>query len=122
VTAAWQGHSGWPFTPQVIQFDTITPFQGPGLENTLRWREEFGPLNSARLPGYHRLDLRVTRRFFFRRSTLDVYLDLFNAYDQQNLRSYDYGTRVVGNDLKYMRFPDEELLPLLPSIGVRWEF
>mgnify|MGYP000452873605 CR=1 FL=1 len=51
-----------------------------------------------------------------------VYLDLFNAYNQSNLRSYDYGTRVFENDFKYVRYPDEELLPFLPSIGLRWEF
>lgn len=122
VTGAWQLHSGWPFTPQIIEFDTISVFQDQGLDSTLRWREEFGPLNSSRLPSYHRLDLRVTRRFEMNRGRLDVYLDLFNAYNQPNLRSYDYGTQVVGNDLKYMRWPDEGLLPILPSIGFRWEF
>jgi hypothetical protein len=51
-----------------------------------------------------------------------LYLDLFNAYDQPNLRSYDYSVRVIGNELKWVRVPDEGLLPLLPSIGFRWEF
>ncbi len=122
VSGAWQVHSGWPYTPQIIVFDTVTAFQDQGLDSTLRWNEEFGPVNSSRLPAYHRLDLRVTRRFTLRRGVLDVYLDLFNAYNQTNLRSYDYGTQTIGNDLKYMRWPDEELLPLLPSIGLRWEF
>lgn len=122
VSAAWQAHSGWPFTPQIIEFDTLSVFQDEGLESALRWREEFGDLNSDRLPAYHRLDLRVTRRFALAGSNLDIYLDLFNAYDQQNLRSYDYGTQFIGNDLKWIRYPDEELLPILPSIGFRWEF
>lgn len=122
VTGAWQIHSGWPYTPEIIHFDTITVFQDEGLESSIRWRKEFGPLNSSRLPAYHRLDLRVTRRFQLRRGNLEVYLDLFNAYDQTNLRSFDYGTVVMGGDFKYMRWPDEELLPRLPSIGARWEF
>jgi hypothetical protein len=122
ITGAWQIHSGWPFTPQIIEFDTLTVFQGEGLDSALRWREEFGALNNDRLPAYHRLDLRVTRSFPLRRGTLDVYVDLFNAYDQQNLRSYEYSVRFIGNELKWVRSPDEELLPLLPSIGLRWEF
>jgi hypothetical protein len=122
LTGAWQFHSGWPFTPQIIEFDTLTVFQGPGRDSTLRWREEFGALNSDRLPAYHRLDLRVTRSFAVRRGTLDVYLDLFNAYNQENLRSYDYAARTIGNEVKWVRYPDEGLLPLLPSIGFRWEF
>ena len=122
MTGAFQFHSGWPFTPQIIKFDTLTVFQGEGLESALRWRDEFGALNSERLPAYHRLDLRVTRRFAVRRGTLDVYLDLFNAYNQQNLRSYDYMAMVIEGEVKWVRVPDEELLPILPSIGFRWEF
>jgi len=122
VTGALQVHSGWPFTPQLIVFDTLTVFQGDGTGTTLRWREVFGELNSDRLPTYHRLDLRVTRRFDLLGRPLDVYLDFFNAYNQQNLRSYDYGTQVIGDELKWVRYPDEEMLPFLPSIGFRWEF
>jgi hypothetical protein len=122
VTGAFQAHSGWPFTPQIIEFDTLTVFQGSGRESTLRWREEFGALNSVRLPAYHRLDLRVTRSFTVRGGRLDLYVDLFNAYDQENLRSYEYGTRVVDDEFKWVRYPDETLLPFLPSIGFRWEF
>jgi len=122
ITGAFQLHSGWPFTPQIIEFDTLTVFQGEGLGSALRWREEFGDLNSERLPAYHRLDLRVTRKLDVWGKPMEVYLDLFNAYNQQNLRSYDYGTQLVGEELKLVRYPDEELLPFLPSIGFRWEF
>jgi hypothetical protein len=122
VTGAFQLHSGWPFTPQIIHFDTLTVFQDGGLASPLRWRKEFGDFNSDRLPAYHRLDLRVTRSFQVGRGTVDVYLDLFNAYNQQNLRSFEYGTDVVDGVLKWKRWPDEELMPLLPSIGFRWEF
>jgi outer membrane receptor protein involved in Fe transport len=121
-SASWHIHSGWPFTPQEIQFDTLTVFRGVGENWPLDWKEEFGPINSEQLPAYHRLDLRATRRFELRRGTLDVYVDLFNAYNQQNLRSYDYGLEQRAGRYMYIRYPDEELLPILPSIGFRWEF
>jgi hypothetical protein len=122
VSGSWHIHSGWPYTPQIIQFDTLTVFRDEGDTWPLNWREEFGPLNSERLPAYHRLDLRATRRFQLRRGVLDVYVDLFNAYNQQNLRSYDYGLRYLNQRNMYVREPDEEMLPFLPSIGFRWEF
>lgn len=122
LAGAWHIHSGWPYTPQEIQFDTLTVFRGEGGSWPLSWREEFGPLNADRLPSYHRLDLRATRRFHLRRGTLDVYVDLFNAYNQSNLRSYDYELRWLNQRNMYVRTPDEELLPILPSIGFRWEF
>jgi outer membrane receptor protein involved in Fe transport len=122
LSGAWHIHSGWPFTPQEIHFDTLTVFRGEGENWPMNWREEFGPLNSHRLPAYHRLDLRATRRFELRRGTLDVYVDLFNAYNQPNLRSYDYNLEWRDNRNMYIRNPDEGLLPILPSIGFRWEF
>lgn len=122
ISGAFQVHSGWPFTPQIIQYDTLTVFQEEGLASSLRWREEFGELNTDRLPAYHRLDLRVTRRFPAWGGTMDVYLDLFNAYGQSNLRSYEYVTRFIDGEVKWVRLPDDTLLPFLPSIGFRWEF
>ena len=122
LSGAWHIHSGWPYTPQLIQFDTLTVFRGEGENWPLSWKEGFGPLNSERLPPYHRLDLRVTRRFELRRGVLDVYLDLFNAYNQVNLRSWDYELRWIDNRTMFVREPDEELLPILPSLGFRWEF
>jgi outer membrane receptor protein involved in Fe transport len=122
LSGAWHIHSGWPYTPQIIRFDTLTVFRGEGENWPLNWKQEFGPMNSDRLPAYHRLDLRATRRFELRRGVLDVYVDLFNAYNQVNLRSWDYNLRWIDNRSMFVREPDEELLPILPSIGFRWEF
>jgi hypothetical protein len=122
ITGAWQIRSGWPITPQEYVVDTISVFQGDGSQWPMWWRGEFGALNSERLPAYHRLDLRVNRRFRLRRGTLDVYLDLFNAYNQENLRSYGYRLQTLDDELRYVRYGDETLLPFLPSIGFRWEF
>ena len=122
VSGSWHIHSGWPYTPQEVLFDTLTVFRGEGENWPMYWKEGFSPLNSERLPAYHRLDLRATRRFELRKGTLDVYVDLFNAYNQSNLRSYDYVLRWIDNQAMFARVPDEEQLPFLPSIGFRWEF
>jgi hypothetical protein len=50
----------------------------------------FGPLNRERLPGYKRLDLRVTRNVEFPNSRLEVFLDIFNVTNRRNLRGYEY--------------------------------
>ncbi|MGD8362254.1 MAG: carboxypeptidase regulatory-like domain-containing protein [Gemmatimonadota bacterium] len=122
ITASWEIHSGWPITPELYVVDTISVFQGDGTQWPMWWRGEFGTLNSIRLPAYHRLDLRVNRRFQLRRGVLDAYLDLFNAYNQENLRSYGYRLQTLNNHLVYVRYGDETLLPFLPSLGFRWEF
>lgn len=122
LTGAWEIRSGWPITPQEYVVDTVSVFQGDGTQWPMWWRAEFGALNSARFPAYHRLDLRVNRRFLLNRGTLDVYVDLFNAYNQENLRSYGYQLGNIQDRLRYVRYGDETLLPFLPSVGFRWEF
>ena len=122
-SAGWQYHTGWPSTPMEFQVDTL----GVGVEGP--WRsctdgvcvemlvnELPGEINSRRLPPYHRMDLRVTRTFQVGRGTLSAFLDVFNLYNRENLRSYDYSPD----------FPSgragETLLPILPSFGLIWEF
>ena len=48
-----------------------------------------GPRNGLRYPAYHRLDLRVTRRFRLRGGTLALYLDVTNLYGHNNVCCVD---------------------------------
>jgi TonB family protein len=74
-----------------------------------------GPLDSARLPPFHQLDVRIDKRFTFASWTLGVYLDLINAYNRKNpdfLQSnYDFS----------QSSPQSASLPIIPSLGVRGE-
>ena len=79
-----------------------------------------GPINSLRLPAYHRMDLRVTRTFQVGRGTLSAFLDIFNFYNRENLRSYAYGIDLASG--RPIQFAGETLLPILPSFGLTWEF
>ncbi|MEN9636772.1 MAG: hypothetical protein RL077_5176 [Verrucomicrobiota bacterium] len=114
VSSAWHFHSGWPATDVVF---TLAP-----LANGRRLLVSAnGPAYGLRLPAYHRLDLRVTRRFKLPRGELRAYLDIFNAYDRTNSLGYEHRVTVVGTqvtDVKKVR----EQLPLLPSAGLTWEF
>jgi hypothetical protein len=82
-----------------------------------------GALNGARMPPYHRLDVRVTQRFDLRRGTLFVFLDVFNAYDRSN--PYSVLTQGFWNDQngRVEHFDEiEAQLGILPTLGLRWEF
>ena len=73
-----------------------------------------GATNSERLASFHQLDLRVDRKFTFKRWSLTVYLDVSNVYNnpapEQVVYSYDYTQRGALTGL-----------PILPSLGVRGE-
>jgi outer membrane receptor protein involved in Fe transport len=110
INAAWRYHTGWPITP-------VSPLDGGGDEEA---GAVFGALASRRLPAYHRLDLRLSRRADLRLGTLTLFLDLQNAYDRANVSGIDVS---IDEDL-----PDGfELLAeywpgIVPSVGVRWDF
>jgi hypothetical protein len=74
-----------------------------------------GPRNSARLPAFHQLDLRVDKRFVWRKVMLETYVDVQNVYNHQNVEflqdSYDLTqSRPVAS------------LPILPSLGMRLQW
>jgi hypothetical protein len=70
---------------------------------------------SQRLPLFHQLDLRIDKRWQFRRWRLNAYLDVMNAYNNQAVEGplFSYN---------YSRLTYQYGLPIIPSIGLRGEF
>ncbi len=66
-------------------------------------------------PAYHSLNFRVDRRFYFMDTSLIVYLNLLNAYNRENVRSYYW-------DAGRQEIRANTMLPLVPIIGVEYEF
>jgi TonB family protein len=74
-----------------------------------------GAVNSERIPAFHQLDVRVDKRWTWKRTSLTLYVDVQNVYNHQNtefwIYSYDFsGRRPVAS------------LPIIPSLGVKFEF
>lgn len=113
-TTSWQYHSGWPSTAKY--FNNV-PLGGGGNAVVV----SYGPINSERLPAYHRLDLRATRVFKLEHSTLRVFVDVFNAYDRKNVVNYNTSYQGTGAQLS-TRQSAQELFPILPSAGIIWDF
>lgn len=115
ISWGWRYHSGWPATEwsyQVEQLDSGRAF----------WTRTFGPVREAKLPAYHRLDVRVTRDFTVQGNTLHAFVDLFNLYDRTNLAGYEFGGTFENGRVTMERRDGQTMLPLLPTIGFRYEF
>jgi outer membrane cobalamin receptor len=112
---AWQYHSPWPSTRQHFALDTLAM-------GYTYWDQSFGPLNADRLPAYHRFDLRLSRHFPLGRGRLSVFVDVFNLYDRQNLKAYDYYLGTGAGGPWGLRRGSHEMIGVLPTIGARWEF
>ncbi|KPK13232.1 MAG: hypothetical protein AMJ62_15425 [Myxococcales bacterium SG8_38] len=73
-----------------------------------------GRVNTLRNPLFHQLDIRVQKKWIFEGWRLAVFLDIRNAYNQQNqegiIYNYDYSQRtpLLG-------------LPIIPALGIRGE-
>jgi len=63
-------------------------------------------VNTERFPDYHRLDIRLDRRFYFRNWSLVVYFDIMNVYGRDNIWDYsrdEYGK--IENINQFSTFP-----------------
>ena len=115
LSAAWQIHTGWPYTEQNFYLQNIA--NGAPVQN---WY--YGQTNALRTPRYHRLDLRVTRTYRFQKGTLRAFLDIWNAYDRKNEAGYDDHYAYVSNGQLVVVKTPGKMLSLLPSAGLSWEF
>jgi len=106
--AKFQYVSGTPYTP------TVGAVYSSTTNEYLRVR---GEPNSARLPAFHELDLRVEKRWALGDSvTLTTYLDLINVYGKDRV----LGER-CSDDLTRCDY-NTHPMPMIPSLGVRGEF
>lgn len=75
----------------------------------------FGDPNSARIPAFHQLDIRIDKRWDFQTWQLGAYLDVQNAYNRANPEGVTY-------DFNYENQTTITGIPIFPSIGLRGEF
>ncbi len=109
-------HSGWPTTDLELLENGTDPdgepiyVAVPGLRNALQ------------LDTFASLDFRVSRTFELKRGSLMAFFEVSNVLNRKNVccRDWDVVDDDAGNlelELSY-----DYWLPLLPSIGVLWEF
>ena len=97
--------SGTPYTPvQAGLYDADTGLYLPVM----------GSDNSARGAAYHRLDVRLLKRWAIGRGSFAVYLDLQNAYNNQPKEDVSYS-------FDYREKDTSGGMPVIPSLGLRGE-
>jgi hypothetical protein len=112
---AWQYHSGWPATNE--DFEVMTTVDGSQFVN-----RTFGPIYGERLPAYHRLDVRVSKLFPVSTGRLEVYFDVFNAYNRENAEAFNFAVWVTPQGTAATERGINPLLRVFPTFGARLEF
>ncbi len=72
----WRFSAGTPYTPIDIALSSrreVWDLNGFGLL-------DYNRLNSQRLPAVHQLDMRIDKKYFFKKWSLNLYFDIQNAY------------------------------------------
>jgi hypothetical protein len=75
--------------------------------------------NTLRLPDYARLDLRMTRTFDVRKGRLSLIVEVLNATGRRNQRALE---QPFYDRFGFVPELTEDLLPIVPSAGLRVEF
>jgi TonB family protein len=74
-----------------------------------------GPAYGERLPDFVQLDLRIDKRFAFRKWIFAIYLDVTNVTNRGNVEAFAYS-------YDFTRRAPITGLPILPSLGLRASF
>jgi outer membrane receptor protein involved in Fe transport len=107
IGAKFQFASGNPYTPVLA---TVT-------KNGTFYLVD-GPINSARYPDYHKLDIRVDKQFFVGSWSLTAYLDLWNVYNRENIITYSFKADEAGNIVMNPRYD----FGITPILGITAKF
>ena len=114
---SWRFHTGEPRTPlihtEVLQTD-----------GSILCDRQFGDTHSERMPAYHSLDFRITKRSPYRRWELSWYFQILNLYNQRNLDQYAFSEirDEETNAIIECVVDGEPQLPILPTLGVTIRF
>lgn len=112
ISTAWIYRSGWPHTAKHI-------VQVPNGQNGTRNVLNYTDLYDERYPDYHRLDMKLNRRFTFDAWNLRTSIGVVNLYSRRNVRGYYY--RLTNNRTTRTQ-QAETWFPLLPSFTLSAEF
>jgi len=100
--------TGRPTSPLIHDYDIYN------AENN-RFASMSGAFRSARVSDFHQLDIRIDKYFTFEKWTLDVYLDVQNVYNRQNVEATIF-------DYRFRQSYDVPGIPFLPVLGFKATF
>jgi hypothetical protein len=117
VSLAGSVHTGWPLTELYLVEDGVDD------EGEIEYIAVPGSRNAERHSTFASLDLRISRKWKLQRGSLMAFLEVSNLGNRSNACCLDFDFEEdedTGEDV-FERGVDY-WMPLLPAIGVLWEF
>ncbi len=128
IGAKWVFYGGVPYTP----YDETASAKIQNWDTKNRGILDYSQLNSLRTNSYHQLDLRVDKKFYFKKWNLNLFADIQNVYDYIGgippnliLDRDENGQPQIdpANPGSYkVKYADPEGFGMRPNIGIIVEF
>jgi hypothetical protein len=118
---AWRYHGGWPATPSRLELPPEPDAEESEEDDENEALILLGPLRSARLPAYHRLDLRASRSWPVGRGELTFFVDVQNVYDRGNAAGFDLSIEEDEDGVPALVVEEETWPGFFPSLGIVFE-
>lgn len=115
-SAAASIHSGWPTTDLFLLED------GVDEDGEAAYVAVPGRRNVLNFPTYASVDFRLSRRFDVPRGSLLVFFEVSNAFNHDNICCIDYDEEEDSAGNPILEYSYDYWLPMLPAIGILWEF
>lgn len=119
---------GAPYTPYDLQLTALKEVWDVKQQGSLDWNR----LNEERFPVVHALDIRIDKKWYFKKWTLNAYLDIQNLYNfEATVQPYvNVEKDAAGNPVEDPNDPNSYKIYLientsgtiLPSVGMMIEF
>lgn len=124
IGAKWRFVGGAPYTPADLEASSYVPaWDARGREYP-----DYDQFNELRLQAFHQLDLRVDKTYFFKKWSLNLYIDVQNVYNFKAENPPNYtnldpsGNKVYAdppvNQYYQLRQIPSESGTVLPTIGI----
>ena len=113
INMSYAFHSGWPAThEEMVQ---VTGDHGE-TDFAIKPLQLYG----SRLPDYHRMDVRITKKYPTSRGNIRFFFEVVNLTNHNNIFGYDYFKALNTDGQFYLQRDAEKWFTILPSIGLSW--
>ena len=117
IEGGYKPNEGWEFSLRWLYAGgaPYTPFDEDASRKAIKGVIDENKVNSQRLPDFHSLNIRADKRFHFEKTTMIIYLSVWNAYARENIAAYSWNEIDNKQD-------KEKMWGLLPVFGIEYEF
>lgn len=115
-------HSGWPTTGMDYEVYPLEVGEDEDEEEDDIILPIPGPRNAEQLGTFAQLDFRISREFTVKYGRLSAFFEVTNASNRKNPCCIDYDVDEDEDGNVYLDRAVEPWLPIIPAIGIFWEF